>query len=222
MMEPQVRVPNLEIGHLFRRAWEPFKQNLGVVMGSFVVYSLAGNLGTFFPEGSGAAVFMSLVSLLIAAPLFVGLCWLDLKLVREEPAEFVDLFAAFAQIGRALAVFWLASLVQLVGLLALIVPGIIAMIGLFPTSFLVLDSNLGVVDCLRRAWSMTLGHKAEIFLLVLAVIGLNLLGFLALMVGAFFTGAFSILVAAAAYDELSGGAAIRGREEPYVPEPFAR
>jgi uncharacterized membrane protein len=72
-----------------------------------------------------------------------------------------------------------------------------------PAVFLVLDGDAGVFDTLGRAWAMTTGYRIKIFLVFLAVLGLNLLGVLALVIGVFVTGAFSMLLIAAVYEELN-------------------
>lgn len=202
-MDPTAqRGGNLEVGHLFRRGWAVFRDNLGTVMGAFLVYLLLTNLALPFEQGSRIGHLLSLVSLFLTAPMMVGIYALYLKLVRGQTAEVADVLSGFQQLGRALGVFWLQSIAIGIGLILLIVPGVIVGLGLFPALFLVMDSDLGVVDCLRRAWEMTEGRKPQLFVLVLAIIGLMLLGAVALVIGIFFAMPLSLVISAVTYDEL--------------------
>ena len=72
-----------------------------------------------------------------------------------------------------------------------------------PAMYLVLDENYGVGDTLQESWDMTKGHKWSIFVLLLAIMGVMILGLLAFFVGAIFAAAFSYVVMATAYDELA-------------------
>ena len=69
--------------------------------------------------------------------------------------------------------------------LAGLVPGIIIAMGLAFVPYLVVERGLGPIDAIKESWRITKGHKWQLFLLVLALLGINLLGLLALVVGIF-------------------------------------
>lgn len=195
--------PNLSIGHLFSRSWPLFKENLGVVVGAFVVYLLiTGFLSDPDLDGDRSGL-LSLIGFVIAGPLVVGLYALMLRVQRHEPVAFPDLFDGFREFGRAFGVYVLYSFAVGLGMILLIVPGIILAIGLWPALYLVMDTDLGVIDTLREAWDMTKGYKLQLFALGVVLFFFALAGLIALVVGVFFTGAFSALVGAAAYEELA-------------------
>ena len=196
--------PNLEVSHLFRRGWEIFKRKPGLIIGAGLVAGILTSLDMFVVEGSASELPLSVVSLLLLAPLTVGFDWLTLKVVRGESVQFSTLFSGFQQLGRSTGVVWLGGSLVGIGLVLLVVPGLILSAGLLPAGFLVMDSEFGVTDCLRRAWKMTDGRKGQLLLLELALLGLNLLGLLVLLVGVLVTSALSIVILAVAYDELSG------------------
>ena len=63
-----------------------------------------------------------------------------------------------------------------IGTILLIVPGIMAAIGLiFVQEVFVDNQNLGVIDTLRKAWDLTNGHKMDLFVLSLSFLGWILL-----------------------------------------------
>ena len=197
-------VPDLSIGHLFSRSWPRFKEHLWVLVGAFTVYALIVGIGsdTWDDEQSSGGL-LNLVLFFITGPLTAGLYWMMLKVQRDQPVEFTDLFAGFGEFGRAFGVHVLSMIAFVVGLILLVVPGLIVLVGLWPGLFLVMDDELGVMDTLKKAWAMTAGHRLQLFGLGLVLCLIGLLGLVAFIVGALFTGAFTSLVAAAAYEELA-------------------
>ena len=63
------------------------------------------------------------------------------------------------------------------------IPGIIASLGLGFATYLVVDRGMQPVASLKESWRITKGNKWRIFLLGLALTGVNILGALALVVG---------------------------------------
>ncbi|MDX1530465.1 MAG: hypothetical protein R3362_02970 [Rhodothermales bacterium] len=199
-------MPDLSIGHLFSRSWPVFKAHLGLVVGVFLVVTLLTNLGNNDGPATGESMgdnVLSLISFVIAGPLLAGGYAILLRLHRGEPTSFSELFDGFQEFGRAFGVYALYVIAVFVGLLLLVVPGIVLAVGLWPAFFLVMEDDLGVVDTLREAWELTRGYRGQLFLLGVVLFLFVLLGLLALIIGIVFTGAFAMLVTAAAYDELA-------------------
>lgn len=194
--------PNLSVGHLFARSWPLFKEHLGVLVGAFVVYSILVGMGSDWGDGGSSMSLLSLVSFVISGPLTAGLYGMMLRVQRGEPVVFPDLFEGFREFARAFGVYVLSFLAFVVGLVFLVVPGIIVAVGLWPGLFLVMDDDLGVVDILKEAWALTDGYRLQLFGLGVVMFFFTLAGLLAFIVGVFFTGAFTTLVMAAAYEEL--------------------
>ena len=194
--------PDLSPGHLFARSWPLFKENMGLLVGAFVVYSILVGMGSN-AAGDGSGSLLSLVAFVLTGPLTAGLYAMMLHVHRHEPVVFPDLFEGFREFGRAFGVYVLSFLAVVLGLILLIVPGVILAVGLWPALFLVMDDDLGVMDALKEAWAMTDGYRLQLFVLGVVLFFVFLAGLLAFVVGAFFTGAFAVLVAAAAYEELA-------------------
>jgi len=196
-MESTEYYPNLEVGHLFSRSWEVFKANIGLVFGVLIVQFLILIILAAIP------VIGWLLSLLIVGPLQAGAYFVFVRMVRDEDVVVRDMFDGFKEFGRTLGVYWLYSIVIMIGTLLLVVPGIILAVGLMPAMYLVLDANYGIVDTLKESWDMTKGYKWSLFVLFLAIFGIVILGTLVFLVGAIFAIAFAYVVVATAYDELS-------------------
>jgi uncharacterized membrane protein len=87
--------------------------------------------------------------------------------------------------------------------LALIIPGIILSMGLAFVPYLVVDRGLGPIEAIKESWRITKGHKWQLLLLFLALLGLNLLGLVALLIGIFVTVPITMLAFAHAYRTLN-------------------
>lgn len=93
-----------------------------------------------------------------------------------------------------------------IGILLLIVPGVIAAIVFSFALYLVVDKGLAPVEALKESARLTKGNRWRILLLMLAVVGINLLGLIALFVGLLVTIPVTVLAMVHAYRTLSGGA----------------
>ena len=100
---------------------------------------------------------------------------------------------------RFLGAHILTVIAVVLGFLVLVVPGIILAIGLSFVPYLVVDRGLGPIEALKESWRITKGHKWQLLLLFLALVGINLLGVLALIVGIFVTVPITMLAFAHAY-----------------------
>ncbi len=194
--------PDLSVGTLFSRAWEVFRNHMGFMVGVFLIYALLTSSGGIVGDDGWFGGLGDLIMFVISGPITAGTYAVALGLIRGEPRDLGEMFNGFREFGRAFGVFTLYTIVFVCGLVLLIVPGIYIGVALAPAMYLVMDDRLGVVDTLRKAWSMTEGYRWEIFLVGLAIVGINILGLIALLIGVIFTGAFSLLVGAALYDEL--------------------
>lgn len=124
---------------------------------------------------------------------------------HDEPADvsFKDLwhpqpFLKFAGVSV------LSGLMILVGLVLLIVPGVILGIMLMFVGYVVIEEKLGPVDAIKRSIALTKGSRWKLFQLAVSLLLLNVLGFLALLVGLFVTIPVSFMATVHAYRALKG------------------
>jgi tetratricopeptide (TPR) repeat protein len=87
--------------------------------------------------------------------------------------------------------------------------------------YLIVDRGLGPVEAIRESARVTDGTKADLFLFGLLIVGINLLGMLALMIGLFVTLPLSLIAYAHVYRRLSGAAPVVQRREDAEAEPDA-
>ncbi len=98
----------------------------------------------------------------------------------------------------------LAGIIILIGFILLIVPGIIAAIMFSFVTYLVIEKGMQPVEALKESVRLTKGNRLQLFLLGLALLGVNILGLLALGVGLLVSVPVSYLAATHAYRMISG------------------
>ncbi len=202
-MTETVHEPDLDVGSLFSRSWAVFKEHVGITVAVFIIYSLLAGSPRLWGSGTWFFDLGEIVMFMIAGPMTAGVYMFALRLVRGREPDLGEIFHGFKEFGRAFSVFVLYTVAVIVGLVLLVVPGIYVAVALMPAMFLVLDDDLGVIETLQKAWAMTEGRRGRVFLVLLSLLGLNLLGLAAFIVGVVFTGALSLLICAALYDELA-------------------
>jgi hypothetical protein len=143
-------------------------------------------LGTF---GIFAA-FFGLVAMLYAflvAPVFeYGGDMIFVKAVRKSKPDFEYLVKGFMEnyLHIILANLLVFALVIL-GLFALIIPGIIIACRLAFVSYIVMDKKLDPIEAVELSWKMTRGHGWTIFFMGFVSIFIVIFGLLMLIVGIF-------------------------------------
>jgi uncharacterized membrane protein len=199
----------LHVGAAFRFGWERFKENAGpLVAAALAVFAV--NL-VFNAVGSGleglAATVVGLASYVVSQLIAVGWIFMSLKVHDGKPITVGDLFTRTDLLLPYILASILFGIMFAVGLVLLIVPGIIVALVFGLYGYALVDRNLGVTEALRASADLTRGHRGELFVFGLAVIGLNLLGALALGIGLLVTAPVTVIAAARVFRELEGSPA---------------
>lgn len=192
--------------------WATLKKRPLFIIGAFVLaMAVSGITSVLLDPGENApftmvTLAMSLISAAIGLLIEIGLVTFSLRTHDAvEKVTLKDLWNPTPFLWYVISQF-LVGVIVLVGLVLLIIPGVIAMLGLMFSSYLIIDKNLGPIEAIKESWRMTKGHKMQLFLLVLALIGINILGFLALFVGLIVSVPISMLAVAHVYRKLSATA----------------
>ena len=155
---------------------------------------------------SMAIGFIPFVSLIITGPLSLGLAIFFLGYVNGEDRDIEDLFKGFDDFGRSLAVYILMILIIIAGTILFIIPGIIAGLGLSMTYFILAENPaLSPVDALKQSWEMMNGHKADLFVMSLALFGLSILCLFTLGIGFLWLAPYSQACFVKFYEDIKGG-----------------
>jgi len=96
-------------------------------------------------------ILTALTLLILAGPLFGGVCLMTMRGLRGERVRLGELFGAFHQFWPLLGLFFLTFIAILAGLVFLIMPGLIlATLWLYPF-YLVVDKQMGVFESLGES-----------------------------------------------------------------------
>jgi uncharacterized membrane protein len=108
---------------------------------------------------------IQIVSVLLSAPLCLGLNCFYLSFIRNDKKEISKIFEGFQNYFRALLLYLLISVLLLLWTLLFIIPGIIKLIS-YSMAFYVLADNpkLNILDVLALSKKITDGHKMSIFM----------------------------------------------------------
>lgn len=212
----------ISIKETLAEGWQALKANLPV----FVAVGLVG-LGIWMAEQIGLGIanasgslkpFLVTVTNLAAR---LAQLWLQLVLIRMalkvvdgQPVSVDELSRSAPDFLSFLLASVLYSLVVTGGMILLIVPGVIWAVRYGLYGFVVANEHVDPVEALKRARVLSDGVRWELFVFGLALIGVNILGAMALGVGLLATIPITAVAAARVYRQLAARAASRGLAVP--------
>ena len=216
------------IGSALSVALERFKAHAAPVLIAMIVsgailggLSLIGNIGQRMPmllteagiDETVVIILVVLVQLFFGVVNFLAQTWFGLgmikvylKAARDQEPSVGDLFS----IGPVYVTGLLANLLvmlavfggALVTWILLFIPLIIMMLGFYVYKYLIVDQDLGPVECLKESWRLTHGEKWDLFLWGIVVFFINLGGFLVCIVGLLFTAPLTAIATTVIYDNM--------------------
>jgi uncharacterized membrane protein len=125
-----------------------------------------------------------IVSFLLAGPLQLGLCFFFLNLIKGKETHFELLFEGFKPLVTVLLSYAIITVLTVVGLVLLVIPGIVVALGFSMTYYIIAeDPEISFQAALEQSWKLTDGYKMELLELNLRFIPWYLLGVLCLIVG---------------------------------------
>lgn len=123
--------------------------------GKIISNSILGSPGPHLTAGSGI-----LVAILGVLSIILGLMApiLELRAAQNKKVNLSDIWSELTDKWlKLIAVFILTGLIIVVGLVALIIPGLYLMGRLLISPYVLIDQNTGVIEALNRSWEMTKG-----------------------------------------------------------------
>lgn len=190
-----------------RAGWGITKSRVGLWLGYFGILVLVA----IFEIGLRKAIDVRSVQVVVALALKVFQWYLGfnamalaLRLVDgRSDVTFADLFKPQAAFGWYLLGTLLYTLVCGLGLVLLIVPGIILALMFMFYGYVLTEKDMDSIEALKTSARLTRGHKGQLFVFSLAMVGVNLLGALALLVGLFATIPMTFFATAHIYRQLT-------------------
>src|SRR3990167_7751866 len=198
----------LSVSECVKFGWETFKKKPWLFIGILLMYpAISGgsrSLASSAAEQGGMVGFvLNALDLLIVQVLAArGLVAFTLRFHDDASAARVQDLWAPKMYWSFLGMSVLSFILVVLGIIALIIPGIILALGFIFSQYLVIDKGRGAIESLKESWRITKGHRWELFLFLLVLAVLNILGVLALLVGLLVSVPVTMLAVVHAYRTL--------------------
>ncbi|MFN9372223.1 MAG: hypothetical protein ACK6D3_10115 [Planctomycetaceae bacterium] len=208
---------------VFENAWRIFQNKAGLLIGSWLLSTFiqfAFYLGLILlvsllaggqprgnpPDAALALIFIPgmLLFALLSMFLTLGQFRLNLNVARGRDASISDLFSGGPHLLHAIGAALVFMPIYVIGFMLCVLPGIFALMALWPMGFLVVDRRLGPIDSLQQAWLITKPNLGAILLLGLIMFGLQMLGVITCYVGFIVTVPLILLMFTVSYLMMSG------------------
>ncbi|MGE5372472.1 MAG: hypothetical protein ACM3QZ_10840 [Solirubrobacterales bacterium] len=193
------------VGEAVGFGWEKAKAHIGFFIGAGLAVAIisaiiGGIFGGIFGDKS---IITNIVSLLVGLFFQISITIIALKIMAGEAPVFSDIFQGYKSFLNVLIDYFIVFIVVVIGLIFLIIPGIYLALRLQFYMYFILDKGMAPIDALKASWAATQDQTMNLFILGLALIGINLLGLICLVVGLLVTIPLSVLASALVYTKLS-------------------
>ena len=168
----------------------------------FLLLEIVGSSPSFLLDPVPGMVAQGLVTILLL-PLAWGYAVFFLRLIRQENIDYGRLFDGFSDYFRIFVAELLKGIYVLLWSLLLIVPGIIKTYSYAMTEFILKDNpEISGEKAICESMRMMQGHKMQLFLLDLSMIGWLILSLLTLGIGLLFLYPYYYSAHAHFYEDL--------------------
>lgn len=189
-------VSPFDIGSCLSRGWEILKADFWGMLGAFLVlFVLVIGLSVL----SLIPLLGILINVIVAPALSLGAVTWFLARSRNEPAPLGLIFSGFSRFGEALALYLVAGILVLVGLLFCILPGIYLAIAWGASWPLLADRKGGFWECMEMSRRAITAHFGWALLLYLVLSLVGIAGILACGLGLIVTLPLAYFAGAVAY-----------------------
>lgn len=169
---------------------------------AFIILELFGSSPSFFMDPIPSMVLQGVLSVLLL-PLAWGYITFFLRIIRDENLDYGHLFDGFNQYFRIFLAELLKGIYILLWALLLIIPGLIKEYSYAMTEFILKDNpEMSGEEAICESMRLMQGHKMQLFLLDLSMIGWLILSILTLGIGFLFLMPYNYTAHAHFYEDL--------------------
>lgn len=193
------------IKEAFGSAWSAFKRHAWMLVGATAFIggvSLVGNM--IIGDDTGILSFILSVALALATWWFsLGFIRMGLLVHGGGTPVFKMLFGeSWDRTWKYAVASIVTSVIVIVGLVLLIVPGIIAQVMLSLSVFFILEKGSGPVEALKESRRMTKGKRWDLFLFFVVAVLLNIAGAIPMGLGLLVTVPVTLLAFVHVYKKI--------------------
>lgn len=192
------------VDEALKSGWATYKNKWGFIVLLYLLTGVISVLGDWIYQATDGimAALIYVIILVVNLILQMGLLYVMLQIARGKKAGFGDILTPAGKFVNYFLGLIIVSVITIVGLVLLIIPGIIWAIKYCFVPYLIIDQNLSPMEALKKSGEMTEGNKLNIFIFGIAAFVINLIGILAFGVGLLITGPVTVLAFAKVYDQL--------------------
>ncbi len=198
------------IGSAFSSAWETFKVKPWSLMGILLLFSgISLAIGLIETLLTGSTIVLGLQFTLIRSGVSAFGQMLFIKMGLNIHYKSINETGVYPDVGTWMKIFGasiLYSLLIIIGLILLIIPGIYFSVKYVLYTYVIVDQDQGVIDSFSEAGNLAKGNWWKLFLLSIITGALSFSGLLLLGVGVIFTSTLSQLIWMHAYLQLKDSA----------------
>lgn len=188
----------IPIKETFRKSWELTKQHF-LFLAALALFTAIGE-GI---SGDGKGLLSFVFHLLVGTVITIAFVRTSLDVVDGKKPSVDSITAEFKHFTTYFVGQFIFQIALIVGFVLLIIPGIYVAVTYNWYAYLIAEKRHGGVEALKQSKVLVEGVRWELLGFFLAVIGLNILGALALLVGLFVTIPMSMIASALVYRMLA-------------------
>lgn len=193
--------------------WEKMKKNFWFFVVTLLIVTVVQFIPNMFTGALGQnnqagllVLIISLLGIVIKMVADLGVLKIALNVHDDKKLEYAEVYRNYPLFLKYFIASLLYGIVVAIGLVLLIVPGIIFAIKFQYFGFLIVDKGMGPIEALEKSWNMTKGVRWNLFLFGLLLGLINIVGFIALIIGLFATIPATLVANAYVYRKLSSRA----------------
>lgn len=204
-----MKTRTFSIGEAVSFGWKKQQENLWFFAGVtlfVVVLSLAFSaVNDYLSETDYiAGAVTSIITNIIRIFIGLGAMRIALNAYDNKKLQFSDLFSQQSVLLSAIGAVVISTILTVTGLILLIIPGIWILCRLYFTEAIIVHKKMGSIDALKESWRLTEKNSLRIFGFLIVLLGINILGALAFMIGLLVSIPVTTLAIIHAYRNLSG------------------
>jgi len=199
---------SFSIENTIQKSWDIFKKNWKAVykvgLLSTFIQILAQTLTNYNSENMSplVAIIVFFAYYILVSVLSMNSIRILLKIIRGQEYEISELFNFDVKVFSYLWGTFVLGVLLMVGFFLLLIPGVYWTFKYLFTPYLIIDQQLDYRAAMKKSGEMTEGKKLKIFLLGLALMGINMLGMIPLFLGLLVTIPVTYLAYLVAYEHL--------------------
>jgi hypothetical protein len=207
------------VGNALSYGWAKFKENLGtillltvILLAASVVLSIVGSLldQAVFGTRDDIAVGQSTRSVFSSLLGFLGQAFFGAVVVRAAlditEGRALEIGSIFQRlnIGAVLVLAILVAIIQTIGFILLVIPGLIAILFLYFATFFLLDQNLSPIDAIKASVNLVRRDLGKAFVWAVVAFLVSIVGVCLCCVGLLATVPIATIGTAYTYKKLTG------------------